>query len=352
MNTTVLGYPRIGADRELKKATESYHYLVPELEPETRFRLAGRKPFDEYLEAKAVGIETRPVLVGPLSFLLLAKPFRPELLDPLLDAYAELLARLAEAGVREVQLDEPVLAADRTEAELTLLRRAYDRLGALTERPALLVSTYFGEIGGALPILAASQVEAIGLDFVAGPENLRALAGVGGLPGKTLVAGLVDGRNVWRTDLTKALATGASLLGLAANVSVSTSCSLLHVPLDTAAETRMDADLRDHLAFARQKVDEVVLIGRALSEGRDAVAAELAAAEAARTRFTSRADGRIRARLDALGAGATRRDHGERFTAQRSSLNLPPLATTTIGSFPADRADQEGACRASQRPDQ
>jgi 5-methyltetrahydropteroyltriglutamate--homocysteine methyltransferase len=215
----------------------NYHYLVSELGPETDLRLAGDKPLREYAEAASIGLDTRPVLVGPLSLLLLSKPAAPgfnplSLLDPLLDAYAELLRALSEAGAGWVQLDEPVLAGDRGPRELEALGHAYDRLGTLTRRPALLVATYFGEIREALPVLAASPVEAIGLDLVAGPGNREALARVGGINGKTLVAGVVDGRNVWRTDLPGALSMCASLLGLADELVVSTSCSLLHVPLD------------------------------------------------------------------------------------------------------------------------
>jgi len=134
----------------------NYHYLVPEIGPGTRLRLAGGKPLAKYAEARSIGIETRPVLLGPLSFLLLAKP-----------------------------LDEPVLAADRTGSELAALQRACRRLGLPADRPQLLVATYFGEIGAALPVLAASLVDAIGLDFVAGPGNLQALARAGGIGEKT-----------------------------------------------------------------------------------------------------------------------------------------------------------------------
>jgi len=311
----------------------NYHYLVPELGPATALRLAGDKPLREYAEAAALGIETRPVLVGPLSFLLLAKPAEPGfdrlgLLEPLLDAYADLLRALADAGAAWVQLDEPVLAADRTSAELTALQHAYERLGHLDRRPSLLVSTYFGEIEDALPVLAASPVEAIGLDFVAGPGNREALARIGGIGPKTLVAGVVDGRNVWRSDLGGVLATCASLLGLAGQLTVSTSCSLLHVPLDLAAETSLPPALTSRLAFARQKVDEVVTIGRALTEGREAVAAELSSGAPA----AAPVNGQIRARLEALGDGSPRAPYEVRRKAQAG--HLPPLPTTTIGSFP------------------
>src|ERR1700761_7043236 len=171
----------------------NYHYLVPELGPRTQLRLAGYKPALEYQQARSYDIETRPVLLGPLSFLLLSRPAEPgfqplSLLDPLLDAYEELLRRLRAAGAQWVQLDEPVLAADRTGAELDALRHAYQRLGSALRRPAMLVSTYFGEIGDALPVLAATPVEAIGLDFVAGPGNAGALAAIGGGGGQDLGA--------------------------------------------------------------------------------------------------------------------------------------------------------------------
>ncbi len=171
----------------------NYHYLVPELGPGTDLRLAGEKPLQEYAQARSCGIQTRPVLLGPVSFLLLSKPaepgFRPLiLLDLLLDVYAQLLGYLEGAGAAWVQLDEPVLAGDRSRDELEALRHAYHRLGCLDRRPRLLVSTYFGEIGDALGVLAASPAEAIGLDLVAGPGNREALARIGGIGGKTLSA--------------------------------------------------------------------------------------------------------------------------------------------------------------------
>ncbi|WP_067460221.1 5-methyltetrahydropteroyltriglutamate--homocysteine S-methyltransferase [Actinomadura macra] len=314
----------------------NYHYIVPELEPDTRFRLAGgsaSKPLAEYGEARSLGVETRPVLVGPLTYLLLAKPapgapagFRPlDLLDDLVEVYAELLERLSGAGAAWVQLDEPALVADRTDEEIAALARAYGRLGGLSSRPRLLVSTYFATIGvDALRVLA-DRVEAVGLDFVAGSGNLEALASVGGLPRKTVVAGVVDGRNVWRTDTRRARATCATLLGLADQVVVSTSCSLLHVPIDLDAETSLDPSVRGRLAFARQKVAEVVALGRALREDGPAPAEAPAPAPAV--------DHDVRARLDAL-RGVRRGDRAGRFAAQRAALGLPDLPTTTIGSFP------------------
>jgi 5-methyltetrahydropteroyltriglutamate--homocysteine methyltransferase len=320
----------------------NYHYLVPEIGPETQLRLAGGKPVEEYREAAALGIETRPVLVGPLSFLLLAKAsdgapngFQPlHRLNDLVEVYAMLLEQLAEAGAGWVQLDEPVLTADRTDEELAALVRVYERLGAVSRRPRLLVASYFGAIGEALPRLAKTPVEGIGLDLVSGRADLPAIAGAG-LAGKVLYAGLVDGRNVWRTDLPAAMATAASLLGSVGELVVSTSCSLLHVPLDLDSETGLPAALRGRLAFARQKVAEVALIGRSLTSGREVVQVAVDAAEAARQSGQELVtDARVGARLAALGDGSRRGEFAHRAKEQADRLGLPPLPTTTIGSFP------------------
>ncbi|MCI2418147.1 5-methyltetrahydropteroyltriglutamate--homocysteine S-methyltransferase [Saccharopolyspora sp. K220] len=324
----------------------NYHYLVPEIDPGTRFSLADRTPVEQYREAAEEGVTTRPVLVGPLTFLLLSKSatgaaesFRPlDKLPELLDAYAQLLVELRREGVEWVQLDEPAFAADRSPVELAALRDAYRRLGDLAERPNLLVAGYFGDLGEALELLASCPVEALGVDLVAGRATADALSSIRGLRDKTLVAGLVDGRNIWRTDLDKALATAATLLGSAGEVAVSTSCSLLHVPYDVAAEPNIDPQVKSWLAFADQKVREVVVLGRALREGRDAVAEELAAARVAvadRANADRVRNHRVRARLQALRPESTQRsEYAERCVAQQKSLSLPLLPTTTIGSFP------------------
>jgi 5-methyltetrahydropteroyltriglutamate--homocysteine methyltransferase len=308
----------------------NYHYLVPEIGPETAFGPNPAKALSEYGEARALGIETRPVLVGPATFLLLAKGVDPfARLDELVRVYAKLLDALADAGVAWVQLDEPAYAADRTPEQVEGLRRAYTGLGELARRPRIFVATYFGQIGGALTALLDTPVEAIGLDLVAGPGNLRKLAASGPLAGRTIVAGLVDGHNVWRTDLRAAITTGATVAALADQVAVSTSCSLLHVPVDLSAETRLAPELFERLAFARQKVDEVVLLGKALRDGTAHVPVPLPKAPRAWR------NGDVRARLAALSPAARQRaPYGERAAAQQAHLNLPELPTTTIGSFP------------------
>ncbi|MCS7475966.1 5-methyltetrahydropteroyltriglutamate--homocysteine S-methyltransferase [Umezawaea endophytica] len=313
----------------------NYHYLVPELDPSTRFALTGDKPIAEFREALDLGVTTRPVLLGPVTFLLLAKAsaaapadFTPlDLLDRLVDRYVDLLSALADAGAPWVQLDEPAFAADRTEAELAALRRAYTRLGEATARPAILVAGYFGDLGDALPVLADAPVEAVAVDLVTAPASVNRIPTLLGLRDKTLVAGLVDGRNVWRADLRGALSTAATLLGSVGELAVSTSCSLLHVPYDLDAETDLDPAVVARLAFARQKVAEVVLLGTALR--RDGT--EIGSA----TGGTPSVDAGVRARIAELGPEhRTRAPYAERAAVQRTRLALPPLATTTIGSFP------------------
>ncbi|RZS44751.1 methionine synthase (B12-independent) [Herbihabitans rhizosphaerae] len=314
----------------------NYHYLVPEIGPDTVPRLVGDKPVAEFAEALRLGVLTRPVLLGPVSFLLLAKrsadapeDFAPlDLLDRLVDCYAELLARLDAAGAAWVQLDEPAFCADRSDVELRALGDAYARLTARRDRPAILVAGYFGPWGDALPVLADTGIEAVSVDLVSAPETVDQIAGIAGLRDKTVVAGVVDGRNVWRTDLPVALSRCVSLLGSVGELAVSTSCSLLHVPYDLNLETRLDDRLRERLAFARQKVAEVAQLGRAL---RDPDAAPLSAAVAG----PSGRDDRVHARIAALRPEHLRRaPYLARTQAQQARLDLPPLATTTIGSFP------------------
>jgi 5-methyltetrahydropteroyltriglutamate--homocysteine methyltransferase len=194
-----------------------------------------------------------------------------------------------------------------------------------------MVATYFGPIGQALPVLARTRVDGFALDLVAGAADADRIAAAG-LGDRTVVAGLVDGRNVWRTDLSRAMSVAASLLGSVGDLVVGTSSSLLHVPLDLTLEDDLPEGLHDRLAFARQKVDEVVLLGRALREGHQAV--EHALAEASPGTGTATVDGRVRARLAGLGTGTVRRDYTERARLQAETGGLPPLPTTTIGSFP------------------
>ncbi|HKY61235.1 MAG TPA: 5-methyltetrahydropteroyltriglutamate--homocysteine S-methyltransferase [Gemmatimonadota bacterium] len=324
----------------------NYHYIVPELAPDQRFRVASPKPFDELAEAAAAGIPTRPVLLGPLSFLLLAKPteigFEPlRLLEPLTETMAEVVGRLAAAGAEWIQIDEPCLVQDRSPEEIAALPLAYAPLADAAGPARILVQTYFGEVGPAWEALRELPVAGIGLDLVRGSAQTELLEREPLPADKVLSAGVVDGRNVWINDLEASLAKLeriADRIG-GERVLVAPSCSLIHVPIEAARETELDPELRGWLAFADEKLAEVAILARGLAEGRAAIADELAAN---RARLASRAesdrtrDKGVRERRAALDPAAAARSQpfDERRSAQRERLDLPPLPTTVIGSFP------------------
>lgn len=336
----------------------NYHYLVPELGPEQTFRLASNKPFAELAEAQAAGIGDRAkvVLLGPVSFLLLAKPtvegFAPlSLLDRLLPVYAEVVARLAQEGARWIAFDEPCLVQDRTPEELAAVSRTYEAIAGAKGEAKLLVQTFFGHVGEAYQTLAALPVDGIGLDLVRGRENLELIRRFGFPNDKWLAAGVVDGRNVWVNDFDASLAMLRDLAEIVPGerLMVSVSCSLLHVPYDVQLEEKLDPELTSWLAFAEQKLAELRVLTHALDEGDAAVSAELETNRDARRSMAGsarRRDQTVRERVSALPAEADRRDVPitERGALQQKRLGLPPLPTTTIGSFP-----QTGELRVARR---
>ncbi|WP_067782090.1 5-methyltetrahydropteroyltriglutamate--homocysteine S-methyltransferase [Actinomyces vulturis] len=353
------------AAMEMTKWMDSnYHYLVPELDENTTIDYVDSAIVDQVREAQEAGIAQRPVVVGPVTYLLLAKPsdhagenFHPlDRLQDTLHAYGHLLMALHEAGVEWVQLDEPALVSDAWDVErqqvLKAVRDAYTWLSAIIERPQLFVNGSYGSLGDALPVLAATDVEAIGLDLVAGP--VPANADLSLLEGKTVVAGVVSGRNIWRTNLEAALTTLEQLrdaLPASARVTVSTSTSLQHVPHDVERETGIAPEIRSWLAFADQKVGEVLTLARGLHEGRAAIKAELDADAAAHQARAAHPGVNISAVREAVAAvtqdDRTRAPYAERLAAQNERLGLPVLPTTTIGSFPQTREIR--AARASWR---
>ena len=345
----------------------NYHYLVPELGPDTRFSLSSSKPFDEHAEAmEELGIDTIPVLIGPVSFLLLSKPadgaperFDPlDLVEPLVEVYGEVIEKLAEQGATWVQLDEPCFVEDRNERELDALRLAYEELGKVHERPRILVKTYFDHVGDAYSVLREAPIDGVGLDFTGvvhgdvlsedvhvhgGRHNAEFLA-EDDLGEKWLFAGFVDGRNVWINHLEHSLDALEGLASRTKQLVVSTSCSLLHSPIDLDAEPAggdadLDDEMRSWMAFAVQKVGEVATLAKGLADGRDAIADELDANDRARD---SRRDSHrtrtpeVRARVEALTDADARRDSEfpQRKEAQRARFGLPMFPSTTIGSYP------------------
>ncbi len=347
------GAQREGLDVRAMEMTKwfdtNYHYIVPEFAPGQHFSLSTAKAVDELGEAKEAGIRAKPVLIGPVSLILLGKSreyaFDPlaALLDELVAVYGEVVEQLARAGADWIQLDEPFLVGNCGSAELAALQRAYQALAARKGQARLILQTYFGHIGDAYPVLRDLPVDGLGLDFVRGAENFNLVERYGIPADKWLLAGVVDGRNIWITDLKAAL---QRLEGLAESAGggdrlmVGPSCSLLHVPIDVQRETGLDAELRSWLSFANQKLHEIVTLTRGLNEGHEAVATALGVnAEALESRRSSprTRNPAVRDRLAKLGADAGERasEFAIRRAAQSSVLSLPPLLpTTSIGSYP------------------
>ena len=321
----------------------NYHHLVPEIGGVTKFVPNASKVSGELTEALALGIPTSPVLLGPLTLLLRSTSLDTGIdplsfLEPLVGAYSEVLSELGRVGAEWIRFDEPALVEDRNADELAALSRIYRRFGDHPNRPKIALSTYFGHVGSAMQVLKDLPVEALGLDFCRGEENLALLRSSGGFPGKVLVAGVVDGRNVWANDLGASLDLLDKLAGLAAEIAVSTSCSLLHVPQGSAAEASMDEEVQPWLAFADDKLAELEVLASGAA-GRGSVAEELevnAAVFAARRNSPRVTNGAVRARVAAFAGVDPHRAQAweERAMIQKARLALPPLPTTTIGSFP------------------
>jgi 5-methyltetrahydropteroyltriglutamate--homocysteine methyltransferase len=320
----------------------NYHYLVPEFTAEQSFRLASSKALDQYLEAKAQGIDTRPVLLGPVSYLLLGKArggdFDPlTLLPRLLPVYAEVLRGLADAGAAWVQIDEPCLVLDATAAARTAYAQAYAALTA-AGLPRLMLTTYFGALGDNLPAALALPVHGLHIDLIRAPEQLAPVL-AGARPDLVLSLGVIDGRNVWKADLNAILDRVAPVVAGGRQVILAPSCSLLHTPIDLDRETGLDPEIRSWLAFAVQKITELAVLAKALNNGRDSVAGPLAAASAAvasRRVSPKINDPAVQARAAATDPALAHRPSTfkDRRAIQRGKLHLPAYPTTTIGSFP------------------
>ena len=332
------GGPGAPAPLEMTKWFDTnYHYLVPEFEPDLRFRLGSVKPVDEFLEALSMGIRTRPVLLGPVTFLRLGKevpgggPGRWERLDGLLDVYEDVLARLADAGAEWVQMDEPCLVLDAEPGRAEALRRAYGRLAGVSGRLKILLASYFGRLGENLGPALELPVAGWHVDLVRGAEEIDQILAEAP-PGRVLSLGLVDGRNIWRTDLLRAqvVLTLAREKRGSDSLQVAPSCSLMHVPLEAARERGLPPELRRALAFAQEKLEEVSLLARALNEGPQAVRAELEQAARAREAL-----GRPAPAPPPAGVRTRRNSpYSVRRPLQARALGLPELPTTTIGSLP------------------
>lgn len=345
----VCEHGHVHGDREGAPAMEmtkwfdtNYHYLAPEFTVDQTFRLGSTKALDEYLEAKGQGIDTRPVLLGPVSYLLLGKTRGDfdvlSLLPRLLPVYAEVLRSLARAGATWVQLDEPCLVTDLSDEARAAYDHAYRVLTDVTPPIKVMLTTYFGGLGDNMATALKLPVHGLHIDLVRAPEQLAEVARMSRAE-QVLSLGVIDGRNVWKADLNAVLARVEPVVASGREVVLAPSCSLLHTPIDLERETALDADIKDWLAFAEQKVAELATLARALNEGRAAVKAELDASTAsvASRRTSPRInDPKVQARTADEDPALSRRLSGFeiRRQVQRRRLSLPPYPTTTIGSFP------------------
>lgn len=325
----------------------NYHYIVPELVPGQNYRIAREYLFEQVREAQALGHAVKPVIPGPLTWLYLGKgdafqggpadERKLALLDNLLPVYQEVLQRLAGLGVEWVQIDEPILVMDLPQAWRDAYRNTYEALAASPVK--LLLATYFGGLDDNLATVQALPVAGLHVDLVRAPQQLpQVLEGL--REGQVLSAGVINGRNIWRSDLDAVIKAAQPLAReLGDRLWLAPSCSLLHVPVDLAGETELDAELKSWLSFAVQKLDELSLLGRALNGDVSAdlqagLAAQRAALQARRASPRIHHPAVARRMLEAAGISRDRAPFVERIRAQQAHLGLPPYPTTTIGSFP------------------
>lgn len=318
----------------------NYHYLVPEFLPDTAFRLGSDSLFAQVAEAKVLGYPVKVVLVGPLTFLWLGKEKaagfdRLALLERLLPVYGRILARLKGLGVDWVQVDEPILGLDLPPAWRSAFEPAYSRLAAAGVK--LLLATYFSTLEDNLNLACRLPIAGLHVDAVRAPHELTGAADW--LPmHKVLSVGIVDGRNVWRTDLDAALEALRPVLEKRGTLWLAPSCSLLHVPVSLEAEVALDVELKSWLAFAEEKLGELAVLREALLDNDPAQAAlgRSRAALVARRSSARVHDPAVAARIATLPADVDRRasPFPVRQASQRARFKLPPLPTTTIGSFP------------------
>ncbi len=319
----------------------NYHYFVPQLHKNIQFTLNLKKPLEEFEEANALGIQTKVNLIGPVTFLSLSRTTDGsdplDLLPRVLPIYKEAMERLKEAGVKKVQFDEPALVKDPTQKQLEAVKYAYETIP--TKGIESFVVTYFEHANEAVEQLLDTPIDGIGLDFVHGPKNIESVEKIA-KSGKKLIAGVVDGRNIWVSDIDKKVQFLQELPIEKDQVIVSTSCSLLHVPYTLSYEEKLDSNIKSWLAFANEKLDELRLIdklyqGKGLGDDQELLEANKVANETRKSSLQIH-DKAVQERLANLRPEEKERQMRgeERLPIQRKILGYPMLPTTTIGSFP------------------
>ena len=331
----------VAAGEMTKWFDTNYHYIVPELTADTAFHLDASNLLEQLAEAKAQGVKAKPVIIGPVTYLAIAKAKdesnKLALLDRLLPVYAELLAALANEGVEWVQIDEPILVTELDDDWQAAFATAYEVLKDTGVK--LLVASYFGQLQENAELAASLPVAGIHVDAINDREGVESLVQILGAE-KVLSVGIINGRNVWKTDLTAALDWLEPIAKkLGDKLWIAPSCSLLHVPVDLESEDNLDPEVKSWLAFALQKLEELQVLGKALREGRNAVKDALAENQAALTarRNSPRVHNpTVKAAVGAItpALGKRQSTYDKRSVKQKATLQLPLYPTTTIGSFP------------------
>ena len=317
----------------------NYHYMVPEIEDDTRIRLSATQPFDLFAEALRAGVKTRPVVVGVFTFLKLARftgtKTAADFAPAVVAAYRDLIDVLQNAGAEWIQFDEPSLVTDLTVSDIAFFRSIYTEILA-GKKIKVLLQTYFGDVRDCYTEICALPFDAIGLDFVEGKRNLSLVKTYGFPAGKTLIAGVVNGKNVWRNDFAKTVATVRELRSVCADVALGTSCSLLHVPYTVAAETRLSEEYKKRFAFAEEKLGELAALKKILSAPVPEETSEYAENVALFAAPRGGENPAVRAKVTALTDSDFERkpDFYTREKIQKERFALPLFPTTTIGSFP------------------
>ncbi|MFC7288305.1 5-methyltetrahydropteroyltriglutamate--homocysteine S-methyltransferase [Herminiimonas glaciei] len=331
----------VAAGEMTKWFDTNYHYIVPEFTAATEFKLDTTRLLEQLAEAKAQGVKAKPVIIGPITYLAQGKAkddlYKLALLPRLLPVYAQLLDALAAQGVEWVQIDEPILVTELDTDWQNAFKAAYEQLK--NSRVKLLLATYFGQLLENRALAASLPVAGLHVDAINGRDDVLPLIDLLSAD-KVLSLGVINGRNIWKTDLTAVLDWIEPLAKrLGERLWVAPSCSLLHVPVDLNSEQKLDAEIKSWLAYAIQKLDELRVLGKALRSGRDSVKAELAenkAALAARRASPRVNNPAVQAAIAKIDAGLGKRDNTYALRAKKQAalLKLPAYPTTTIGSFP------------------
>lgn len=318
----------------------NYHYIVPEFEDDTKIELVGTKPFDEYTEAKQLGIETKPVLIGPFTLLKLIRfTGKKGILDVKADfikVYTEILKKFINLGTQWVQFDEPYLVHDLTTNDLRLFQDLYSAILNKKEKTKILLQTYFGDVRDIYTVLQTLNFDGIGLDFVEGRKTLDLVKEHGFSPVKRLFAGVVNGKNIWKNNYEKTLSILNSLKEKEIQTVVSTSCSLLHVPYSVENETKLEDKYKKHFAFAKEKLTELKEIDEIFSspnyKNNEKYQQNVALFNEDRNAFNAAVDARVKAITPK--DFVRQPEFAQREKIQKDEFKLPLFPTTTIGSFP------------------